>query len=209
MKSNNWFVYAHYLKRTKGNPFYIGIGCTKDRMFSIKNRNLEWLKETKLNKGFSTKILFSSLTKEEAFCKEKELIKKYGRIDSGTGCLTNKTSGGQGNNNPSDTTRYRIGTANRGRKFSEEHKLKLSLAKKGKPAHNKGVSPSEATKEKIRKARKHQIFTEETRRKLSIAASGRRPKSFGDKIRRTMLENIFEMKMENLAKRINNAFSKK
>lgn len=58
-----------------------------------------------------------NLSEIGALALERRLIKWYGRIDIGTGCLRNMTDGGQGTS---------------GRIFSEEHRKKISLAKKGK-----------------------------------------------------------------------------
>ena len=47
---------------------------------------------------------------------------------------------------------------NKGLKRSAESRKRLSLAKKGMPAWNKGIPLAESSKEKIRKARLHQVF---------------------------------------------------
>lgn len=59
-------------------------------------------------------------TAADALLAEKILIAYYGRIDVGTGCLRNRTDGGE--NPPSHL----------GRKKSKEHKRKISEAKRGK-----------------------------------------------------------------------------
>lgn len=77
----------------------------------------------------------------------------------------------------------------KGKKFTDEQRKKLSEAKKGRPANNKGIPMSEAQKELLRKlntGKKHSEETkqkiknihlgskrtEETKRKQSIAATG-------------------------------------
>ena len=50
---------------------------------------------------------------------------------------------------------------------SEETKIKMSIAKKGKPPNNKGKKLSEETKEKIRQNSLLQRHTEETKQKMS------------------------------------------
>jgi len=39
-------------------------------------------------------IYKSDITVEESYVLENELVTKYGRLDIGTGCLSNRTNGG-------------------------------------------------------------------------------------------------------------------
>lgn len=71
------------------------------------------------------------------------MICVLGRVDSGTGVLLNRTSGGQG---PA------------GRTLTEETKRKISEGNKGKPSPNKG--------------KKGLKMSVETRRKMSVAQRG-------------------------------------
>ena len=57
----------------------------------------------------------------------------------------------------------------RGISFSEEHKRKLSEARKGKP----GTPRSEETKRKISEKLKGRIFSDETKRRMSESRKGR------------------------------------
>lgn len=89
---------------TLNNVFYVGI--TKHDMNKKylcyrpfgKNRNKDWknLVYNELNGKYHVEILFTQITIEEAYEKEKELIKKYGRKDLGLGFLLNKSDGGKG-----------------------------------------------------------------------------------------------------------------
>lgn len=82
------------------------------------------------------KFPFSNLSYEEACVKETELIAHYGRRCLGTGPLTNIDPGGRG-----------------GRELTEETRLKMSLASKGRPSHLKGKilgSYSEERKKSIK-----------------------------------------------------------
>lgn len=95
---NTWYVYKH-VRLDTNEPFYIGIGKTKNykRAYEIdpSKRNIIWNRIVSKS-VFSVHILCDNLSKNEAASKEKELIKKYGRIDIGTGCLCNMTDGGDG-----------------------------------------------------------------------------------------------------------------
>lgn len=76
----------------------------------------------------------------------------------------------------SEETRIKISTANKGKSspnkgkhFSEESKAKMSAAKKGKSPWNKGKQWSEETKAKLSAAHKGKHLSEETKAKISAA----------------------------------------
>lgn len=101
------------------------------------------------------------MTEEQAFEKEKELIKSYDD-------LTNLTSGGEGVSGfkPSEEFRQWIKVFNTGKKQTPETVAKMVAARKGKPR-------SESAKKKISMARKGIKFSEEHKRKLSEARRNR------------------------------------
>jgi len=103
-QSNNYekkyYVYLYLRENSSENfapgaPRYVGKG-TKKRA---------WVKHSSYNQVPQNPLLIQiipNLTEEEALKLEMELIKKYGRKDIGTGCLYNKTDGGE---NPPRTTK--------------------------------------------------------------------------------------------------------
>lgn len=86
-------------------------------------------------------------------------------------------------------TGQRISQANKGKKLSDEHKLKISVVNKGKKRDNisdehrmnlskslvgkKKKPMSAATKEKIREFQKKKIFSDETKQKISDSLRNR------------------------------------
>lgn len=64
-------------------------------------------------------------------------------------------------------------TNHKGCKHSEETRKKISEARKGKPAWNKGKKASLETRKKLSESHKGYIATEETRKKLSEALKGK------------------------------------
>ena len=89
-----FYVYAYIRSVTTkngaiGSPYYVGKGAFK-RAYDLHetiNRPVD-----KRN----IQILYSNMNEADAFQAEILLIAKYGRIDLGTGCLRNKTAGGEG-----------------------------------------------------------------------------------------------------------------
>lgn len=95
----------------------------------------------------------------------------------------NITNGGDGHLGyiPSEETRRKLGNGRRGKPISEEHKLKLSKALKGRKAHPNTIAAiirthtnkivSEETKQKLRECNLGKHLTKETKEKLSAIAS--------------------------------------
>ena len=127
--------------------------------------------------NFEHNILFTGLTKEQACLKEQELIKEYDLMNREFGY--NSTSGGDifvmneetkqkisqammGNQNAlghpcSEEKKKKIRDAQKGRKFTEEHKQKLSEA-----AKNRHVPCSEDKKQTLKeKSHKKPVYCEE------------------------------------------------
>lgn len=128
--------------------------------------------------NFEHNILFTDLTKEEACLKEQELIKYFNSMNRDFGY--NSTSGGDvftmneetkqkisqalmGNQNGlghpcSEEKKKKISEAQKGRKFTEEHKQKLSEA-----AQKRHVPCSEEKKKKLSQnyPHKRKVYCEE------------------------------------------------
>lgn len=153
--SGKYYLYRH-IRKDKNEPFYIGIGTSKnpeckgktryERSYS-KQRNKIW-KDITNKTEWEVEILLESDNYDFILEKEIEFIILYGRIDLGTGILSNLNSGGKGNYNTI---------------ASEYKKDRMSKLRKGKVPPNKGVPCSEAVKLQIsqtllgRKASKEQI----------------------------------------------------
>jgi hypothetical protein len=127
-------VYRH-IRKDKNQVFYIGISHGIERAYKKSQRNDIWKNIVKKT-DYEVEILFDDLSWEDAANKEIELISLYGRKNNSTGCLANMTDGGEGTRGWTVTEESRIrmseskkgisATWNKGRKFSEEHKKKLS-----------------------------------------------------------------------------------
>ena len=96
---NKHYLYCHY-RADNGQPFYIGIGRNSlDNYYSRSkykdNRTKHW-KSIVAKYGYTIEIIMDNLSKEEAFEKEVEFIKLYGRKCDG-GILCNLSTGGEHN----------------------------------------------------------------------------------------------------------------
>jgi len=107
----NSYVYLHR-KKTDDSIFYVGISSyNKDGSYYRANRkhNRSKLWNNIVNKyGYYIEIYKENITWEDACFYEKELIKKYGRIDNGSGTLSNHTIGGDGSVGLSEKTKMSI-----------------------------------------------------------------------------------------------------
>lgn len=75
---------------------YIGKGKGKRVKDHFTNNSSNKLLREHIDRNYTYKILFNSLTEQEALSKEIELIKLYGRLDKNNGTLFNETWGGDG-----------------------------------------------------------------------------------------------------------------
>lgn len=130
------YVYTHTRLDTN-EVFYVGIGTQDNykRASRSHNRTNYWNNIVK-KCGWKVDIVFDNLTWDEACNKEKELIKKIGRVDLGTGTLVNLTDGGEGTLKRivTDETKAKMSKTRKGKLRSESDKLKISTAMKGKNA---------------------------------------------------------------------------
>jgi len=91
----NKVVYIHR-KKTDREVFYVGMG-NPDRPYqkSPTARSIFWHRVVD-KYGYDVEILYTGLSKYEAYAIEMEMIRQYGRRDLGTGTLVNLTNGGDG-----------------------------------------------------------------------------------------------------------------
>lgn len=137
-------LYRHI--RTDLNvPFYIGIGKTINRAYSLTHRNKHWYSIVGKT-SYEVEVLFDDISYDFAKEKEKEFIDLYKRKkDNGTLC--NITKGGDGVLGlvHNEESRRKMGEPNKGKTISEWHRQKISEFQKGRVK-------SEETKEKMSKS---------------------------------------------------------
>ena len=209
VRKHRFYVYAHLDSRKFGGfvyggfkfdhePFYIGKG-KGERINGVKRNPLWENIENKIIKGGGKVIkirLFDSLSEEESFLIEKELICLVGRRDQGKGPLANLTDGGGGAAGMILTKEQKMRKGRKGKEnsfygktHSKESRKKMS---KSISAHARkyggtrtGAVLSDETKLKISKAHQGKKVSEETKRRLCEAAKGRPPQSIETRMKKS------------------------
>jgi len=167
------YIRSHDSKNGKaGTPYYIGKG----------QDNRAWEKHFKVRvpkNKFNIVILESNLSEIGALALERRYIKWFGRLDSNSGILHNKTDGGEGGHGILHTEESKIKMSKAIREYhknnpniaahSNETKAKISAALKGKP----GKKHSTETKNKISQAQIGKKLSEKTKNKISSSLRGR------------------------------------
>ena len=182
MSTNIYYVYA-LIDPITNIPFYIGKGknnrCyshlaesedTTDNIYKFRKIRSIW------SAGYEVIVqkLHTDLDQDTAYSIEEELIKKYGRkIERSDGILTNICA----SNRPPDLTgipkseeaKRNMSLAQKGRKLSPEHILKIKEANKNriyKPHTPESI-------EKMRLVKQGKIFTKEHKENLSKSHKGK------------------------------------
>lgn len=176
---NIYYVYAYLRNKDSatakaGTPYYIGKG--KHNRAHVDHRKNNNGIPTPTNRQYII-FLETNLTELGAFAIERRMIKWYGRKDTATGILSNRTDGGEGPAGMicSIETKQKISKSNQGKIRTNEIKNKLSTIRKGIP-WNKDRIHSPDTLDKIRDANLGRIMTIEDKAKMSIAAKARPPR---------------------------------
>lgn len=155
---NNSYVYRH--RRLDNNQvFYIGVGTGQNykRAKDKYSRNIYWKRITNIT-NYTIEILLDNVSQEEAYELEELLVKEYGLKRNG-GILCNLLEGGTGalkgikqseemilkrvknrlNYKMSEETKLKISNAHKGKKKNKEHIEKMKLINKGKILPEKWV----------------------------------------------------------------------
>ena len=185
------YIYKHIRKDTN-EVFYIGIGSdsTYKRAYSKRGRNDHWKKL--INKvGYVVEIIEDDIDWETACMNEIKLILEYGRTDLGTGCLVNKTDGGDGHKNPSLETRLKISKGNKGKIISEEAKEAIRKSNK-----NIEYKLSSEHLEKLTNSKIGKKYTEEHKLNISLSKLGKKRKPFSEETKIKMREASIKRELQ-------------
>ena len=174
--TNGRIFYTYAYLRIDGTPYYIGKGKGKRAFHKKKQQRIKVPPEERIL------ILKQNLTEGEAFRHEVYMIAVFGRKDTGTGILRNRTDGGQGQSGRilSSEVKKQIGikvsaslVGNRrkkGKRESEETRLKKSIAHTGSKA-------TEEHCQNISLGLKDKPKSDNHKKNLSIAKKGKTPES--------------------------------
>lgn len=175
--NNNFYVYI-YIDPRNSEPFYVGKGSGgryKQHLLASKS-TLYYKESNKLKVNKIRKILesgmepiieiFKDLSENDSFRIEIDLISKYGRIDLGTGILTNLSDGGEGQS---------------GWKPDDAYRKRMSDSASGEKNGMFGKNQSDKTKEKIKNKAIGRKASESTKKKMSETRIGESNGFFGKK----------------------------
>lgn len=185
------YIYKHIRKDTN-EVFYIGIGSDSSykRAHSKRGRNDHWKKLT--NKvGYIVEIIEDGIDWQTACMKEINLILQYGRTDLGTGCLVNKTDGGDGHMNPSLETRLKISNGNKGKVITEENK---EAVRKSNRTREYKLSPEHL--EKLTNSKVGKKYTEQHKLNISLSKLGKKRKPFSEETKIKMREASIKRELQ-------------
>lgn len=158
-----------------GSPYYVGKGHGK-RAFCKNSIEIRLPRDKS-----GIVIMAAGLTEEQAFCMEIDLIRIHGRIDLGTGCLRNKTNGGEGTTGAIRTAemRAKVSAVHKGLKHSDAAKAKMSLSRTG----TKRSDETRARMSAAGKGKHNGPMSEAAKAKISAANIGKpKPLGFKEKI---------------------------
>lgn len=151
-----FYVYI-FIDPRNGLPFYVGKGkgnrwkqhFWKSSLFKNTPKNSKLKKILSLGLEVIVHFYIIDVPEHIAYITEEALIQKYGRIDIGTGILTNCTSGGDGVRDVSEQVRKELSIRASQRRATEEQKAERSRRMKGSGNHMFGRSFSEEHRAKI------------------------------------------------------------
>lgn len=104
-------MYVYIWKTPEGVPFYIGLTKSKRRSNPLNEGGRNWLCRQKLSEIDAAKVIVELrpvASVEEGVVLERKLIAEIGRIQTGTGPLTNLREGGEGTQSPTPEHREKL-----------------------------------------------------------------------------------------------------
>lgn len=171
-----YYIYAYIRNKDSskgkaGTPYYIGKGKGK-RATAKHSKGISVPKD----KNFIV-FMETNLTDIGSLALERRYIKWYGRIDKNTGCLHNRTDGGEGSSGRacSSETANKISASNLGKskQFTEKYLAELTIRMTGdsNPAKQSGIGEkiSLATTGKKKNISPEQKLLNSERRRLHRA----------------------------------------
>lgn len=194
--------YVYMYRDESGTPIYVGKGKDRRAWMHLNSKKKHPF-TNKLQKMIregndpQPEFICKDVDEEFAFFCEEEAIRKFGRKDLGTGTLLNLTDGGEGVSGykMSPEILKKMSEFQKGKILSEEHKKKISEARKGikRGPHSEEARKrmSEAQRERGSNRGPH---SEEHKKKISESLKGKPPseetrKKISETLKRRLTQN--------------------
>lgn len=179
-------VYIHRRKDIQDpflSVFYVGIGKFETRSKDKKNRSYYWNNIVSKH-GYIIQITHKDICWDEACSIEKYLIAFYGRKDLELGNLANMTDGGDGSLNHILTKEQKLHLSkiNKGKKHTEESKIKMSKSRQNGNVWNFGKKMSDDTKLKLSIAHTGKKYSAQRIAEMKITFGGKNNPMYGKKM---------------------------
>lgn len=104
-------MYIYIWKTPEGTPFYVGFTKNKRRSNPLNAGGRNWLCKQKLADIGAARVIIELrpvVSVEDGIALERKLIEEIGRIQTGTGPLTNLREGGEGTHVPTPAHREKL-----------------------------------------------------------------------------------------------------
>ena len=177
MTEEKYYTYMLLDPRKDNEPFYVGKGLGSRAkghltMSYYHNPFCENVIQSIRKKGLEPEIVKCkiNISEEMAFKWEVEMIKKFGRRDNETGCLTNLTDGGEGGPSLKGKTYEQIMGIEKAKIRKKETSERMTGNTYGRAG--KGKPKPEKVKEKMSIAAKGKSKSKEHRASMSVAQRG-------------------------------------
>ena len=179
-------MYVYIWKTPAGVPFYVGLTKSKRRCNPLNEGGRNWLCRQKLSEIDAAKVIVELrpvASVEEGAALERKLIAEIGRIQTGTGPLTNLREGGEGTQSPTPEHREKLRQAMLNPNHpsrSEAAKAKKQMRINSPDVREKFLGDANSSKRPEVRAKLKAMWEDPAYKNARIAEMTGKPKNFSE-----------------------------